>query len=620
MPVYRRLYFYCASFICLEIVAWGLIRLLSLFLVVPWRGLANRPFALALSFIILGLPLFLFHWTLAQRHAYKDSLERSSHIRAFFLFGTLSVSGIAASLNLLAYLQRAFLKGFRLDSELALIGGTQRAGDYLAIILVQCLIAAYFGWVLLADWRSYQPEPPEGAGNPAARAVVYGTAYFDAARLFRYLFLFYGLILSAGGVQQLLESLLKVGSPTSRVSVANGLGLLIVGAPILIGFQLWVRRTLNKPEERSSNLRLAALYILSLTGLAGLLVAGRQTLEILLHAGLVDRAFNINLLHEIASPFAWTLFFGAICILNRPGLIAQTPSPQDQPRRARLRRLYFYILASVGLIAIAAGLQVGLPALLTILLEKQKVGDASLWSHLAQGLSALLAGLPMWFLAWQHIMQKVTLESESGEYARRSAIRKSYLFTINALSIAGILFACGKIIFDWVSIRTGSSSGQLLPQSIQMLVALFICGLLSTYHLLVFRSDNHRAFKILSRRHAQFPVLVLTPQDQAFAETIVDALQDQAPSLPVAVHPISQGAPDTNLTLARAVILPAEVMAKPPEAIRLWLQGYKGTRLVVPTPAPDWLWVSGEEGLPSLAKQTARMVRCLAEGEPLKAF
>jgi len=87
----------------------------------------------------------------------------------------------------------------------------------------------------------------------------------------------------------------------------------------------------------------------------------------------------------------------------------------------------------------------------------------------------------------------------------------------------------------------------------------------------------------------------------------------------VAVHPISQGAPDESLSAARIVILPAELVARPGEALRLWLQGFQGYRLVLPTPTKEWIWLgSGSHSLSSLARQAARATRQLAEGNDLE--
>ena len=69
------------------------------------------------------------------------------------------------------------------------------------------------------------------------------------------------------------------------------------------------------------------------------------------------------------------------------------------------------------------------------------------------------------------------------------------------------------------------------------------------------------------------------------------------------------------------MILPTELLVKPSEALRLWLQGYSGPRLAVPTQALGWHWISGHEsGLGSQARQAARTVRLLAEGERVAGF
>jgi hypothetical protein len=69
---------------------------------------------------------------------------------------------------------------------------------------------------------------------------------------------------------------------------------------------------------------------------------------------------------------------------------------------------------------------------------------------------------------------------------------------------------------------------------------------------------------------------------------------------------------------AKAVIMPGDVAANPPEAIRLWLQGFDGVRLVAPTYSEGWLWTFGSgRSLSKLVQQTAKMVRYLAEGEAI---
>ncbi len=94
------------------------------------------------------------------------------------------------------------------------------------------------------------------------------------------------------------------------------------------------------------------------------------------------------------------------------------------------------------------------------------------------------------------------------------------------------------------------------------------------------------------------------------------ALEQEAPGLPVAVHPIEQGAPDETFSAARAVILPADLLTTPGEALRLWLRAFDGKRIVLTGPGGDWLWVpAARGGLPASARRAARLARRLAEGE-----
>jgi hypothetical protein len=152
-------------------------------------------------------------------------------------------------------------------------------------------------------------------------------------------------------------------------------------------------------------------------------------------------------------------------------------------------------------------------------------------------------------------------------------------------------------------------------------------AVLLAYHGWALRADGRSAERSLARRHALFPVLLLVPDKEvtlpeglvaygSFADALVQALHRLAPGLPVALHPFSQGAPDASLSAARAVILPSELVIRPPEAIRLWLQGFSGWRIVVPTLSPGWHWVFGSgRSIDAQARRAAQVVRQMAEGE-----
>jgi hypothetical protein len=240
---------------------------------------------------------------------------------------------------------------------------------------------------------------------------------------------------------------------------------------------------------------------------------------------------------------------------------------------------------------------------------------------LAGSLAALIVGLPLWVLAWRPLVLEAALDGELGDHARRSPVRKGYLFLILFVGVLGVMFGAGMLLYQVLSALFDEPSADLLRESAQALKTLLLFAILLIYHWQALRADGRLSGRSLARRHAQFPVLVLAPENGDFAYLMVTALQNAAAGLPVAIHSYSQGVPDETLSAAKAVILPAELVARPSEALRLWLQGFAGVRLVVPSPVRDWHWIfSGSQSLPALARRTAGIVRRLAEGEELDAL
>jgi hypothetical protein len=174
------------------------------------------------------------------------------------------------------------------------------------------------------------------------------------------------------------------------------------------------------------------------------------------------------------------------------------------------------------------------------------------------------------------------------------------------------------LIYQLLSKLLGDPPDNYQRASWVLLELVVLFAALLTYHWATLRTDGRLAEQSLAARHEAFPVLLLVSEIGGFSEEMLDSLHREVPSLPVAIHMISTGVPDETLSAAKAVILPGELSANPTEAIRLWLQGFDGTRLVVPSPTENWLWAFGSgRSLSSMAHQTAVMIRYLAEGEEL---
>ncbi len=599
MQTIRRFYLYAVSLVSVEVVLWGAIGLARSFFAGEQIGGSVARLAGALSLILVGVPVFLIHWLLAQRLALKDPAERSARLRALFLYGVLLALLVPAAQNTLALLNRALLSAMGQYADRAIFGGDQTLSDNLVAIALNLLAAAYFYTALRSDWRA-QPQEETLA---------------ETRRLYRYFWMLYGLILVYFGMQQVLAFLLTfwgVVSAGAPVLLASGLTLLLVGTPVWTFVWRRIQISLADPAEAGSLLRLLLLYLLSLASLGTLLTSLGFVLYGLLRFLLGETIALPYLMEELSVPLSVAVPAALVWAYYGRSLRVEMNALLEATRREELRRLYSYILAAAGLAASFVGVMLLIGFLLDLLLGQDVVWGKALRENLAAALATLAIGLPLWFFTWRSIAAEAGTEGEASDRARRSLVRKGFLYLALFAGVLGVMFSSGALLYQWISALLGQPSPELLLESAQLLRLVILFAIVLGFHWRALRLDNRLAESALARRHAQFPVLILAPPEGEFARLLVERLEREVKELPVAVHPYSMGAPDETLSAARAVILPAELLSKPPEAVRLWLQGFDGQRLVVPQPFPGWHWVTAG-GDP--IGQVVRMVRRLSEGE-----
>ena len=603
MQTIRRLYLYAVTIVSLEVVLWGAIGVLRSILAGQEIGGSVSRLAGALSLILVGVPVFLIHWLLAQRTALSDSEDRSNRLRAIFLYGVLLVTLIPAAQNLLALLDRALLEMLGQPGYQAMLGGSQSLSDNLVAIVLNLGVAAYFFWVLNTDWHA----SPQGDDFPETR------------RLYRYIWMLYGLVMVVFGLQQTLAYLLGLWAavgPALPEMLANGLALLVVGTPIWAFTWLVIQRSLSETAEAESLLRLVVLYALVFISLGALLIGAGTVLYWVLRLLMGEQATLTSFLLEIYRPLSVALSTGLVWAYYARILRVEMNALPDAPRRSGLRRLYYYVLSLAGLAGTFIGLQMLLSFILDIALGNNVVLGGELRGNLAAALATLAVSLPLWIIAWRPMAAEAALDGEGGDHARRSVLRKGYLYLVLFAGVLGVMFSAGALLYQLLSAILGQPPQDLLYRSLQNLKLIVLFVLLLAYHWHALRIDNRLAARSLARRHALFPVLVLAPDEGDFAGNLVSTLEREVKELPVAVHPYSQGAPDETLSAARVVILPAELLTRSSEALRLWLLGFEGARLVVPAAVQGWYWLYGSKrSSDALARQTARTVRRLAEGE-----
>jgi hypothetical protein len=602
MKAVRRIYIYLVAFVSLEVVAWSVIGLGRSAFNRGTIGAGADQLASALAFILVGLPVFLIHWVLAQRDAAKEPEERFSGMRAFFLYGTWLALFVPVVQNVIAILERALALWLASDPNRIAIGAYQTWSDNLVGIVVNAILAAYFYTVIRANWK----ELPEGNWFPLIRRIA------------RYLLMLYGFVMAFAGVQQVLFYLFDlfdaVGSGAVGI-LTNALSFILVGVPLWVAIWRLIQRSLEDTAESESLLRMGVLYSLTFLAVVIALTSGGYVLDEILRAAFGDISFTDNFIGRVSGELSMLVPALVSWIFYNRALKQGIEVTPDVQQRAGMHRLYAYVLAFMGLAAVFCSICMMIGFILDLLVPPTVVWGSGLQRNLADALATLLVGLPVWLWAWRQMIAEAARKGEAGDHARRSVIRKGYLYVILFAGVMGIMGSTGTLLYNILKLILGDKVPDFtrLVLDLSSLLVLFI--VLAAYHWRSLRRDNQLAAEALSALHAEFSVCVFDHGEGAFAERVVAALDAECPDMPVAVHPVGETF-DETLQSAGAVILPASLAIDPPEAVRLWLDEFSGVRLFVPTQAERWNWVGfSGASLEDLAREVAKTACRLAEGQ-----
>jgi hypothetical protein len=599
MQTVRRLYFYLVSLISLEVVVWGVIYLARTLFNSQSTALTSNLLATGLSLILVGLPIFLLHWLIIQRHALRDEDERATLIRSLFLYAVQLGLLIPIVQNVLAIFIRSLMPALNLTARMAFIGGQQTLLDNLVAILINLAAWAYFWRVLRDDWQSGLEDHH----------------LMEVRRLYRYIWMLYGLVFLVAGVQNLLRYLLNLVFGTGSTFndwVGNGIPMTVVGSIIWSGAWRGIQRRGDDPDERSSTLRLVVLYVITLVSALVVVGASIWILTELARLVLGVTSSLSAFLAETDSQIALLIPLAVIWMYYERQRKDHVHNDIEPARQPGVERLYRYILAFLGLAGTFVGTWQLLETLVQLLFGAQMSFLAS--GLLSPALASLLVGLPLWLTNWTPLQNQSRDVSNAGEQARRSLIRKIYLYIILFLSIIGVMVAGGRLFYLGFTQVLGTPTPDFGLEFTRRLVVLLVIALWLAYHLVTLRRDGAQTQRTLTDRHVRFRALIIQRSEDEFAAMVMEALQRQAPQLPLAIHYLDTAPLSEELLSAKAVVIPSGLAIHAPEALRVWLTEYHGLQIFVPQPLNGWTYL----GTPprtqhELAQDTARMLRELAE-------
>lgn len=592
MKSIRRLYFYLVAFISIEVVVWGLVGLL--------RSMANDvisggedALAQALALILVGLPIFLVHWLWTQRAAARDLEEQNASIRAVFLYAILLATLIPVAQNLLSFIDRSLVEATGLGIGRAFRPfGQQTLADNLIAIGMNTIVAAYFWNVLRNDWTKLTDTEN----------------YKDVRRLYRYLWMLYGLLLTVFGSQQILRFLFYVPEGLlghlGREVAINGLALLLVGVPIWVYSWRVIQNSLVDTAEMGSTLRLVILYLLALGGVITVITAAWMVINTILNVLLGQSLSTNQFIQQIGGSLSIGIPLGLVWAYYGYWLNRHIEAAGDKVRQAGLKRLYHYILAFIGLVVAFVGVATLFSFLIDMLTGFGIIFTDSSRNSLASSLSSLIVGLPLWLVMWRPMQAEAMSQGELGDHARRSLIRKAYLYLALFGSVIGGMVTAVALVYNLLRVvLTGEGGSDFANNILNLVQLLFLFGVVLIYHLSVLRADGASTADSLAERQKEYPVLIVDSGD-GFAASVRDALLKFAPNAPVTVtSPAAKPEGNFNSLILSGSLVAGEV----PE----WIRTFNGNRIVVRDDAKDIVWADD-------AVQAAQSIQELAEGQEIQ--
>ena len=598
MSTVRRWYIFLVSIISLQAVTWAVITLLQNLLI---RTLDSSPSAVAfqIAVILVGLPIYLVHWLWGQRLAGRSDQERGAVLRSLYLYVTLAAflgMALTSCFELVARL-------LRIKAQVYLWSHRLQAGEWVAFHLLTLLV---LGVLWFYHWRV-------AAGEAGTVARSDGVA--TVRRLYLLASSAAGLILTTITIiNLLLWVMLQIGRPP-QVGLAVNLKLeiarLIVGAPLwLISWRLVQRLFDSEGEaERESALRKFYLYGAVFIGALGTVGSATATLADIFRRVLITSSVSRGD-GDIRVPLSVIIGMGLQWAYHSHVLQDDAQRVSETPRQAGIRRLYLYLIAAIGLSALLVGLAGNVSVLIRSM--DTSFGNA-LREQLAWFTAAIIAGLPVWLLPWRRLQHRATESGPAGGGARRSIVRKIYLYFFLFVATMTVLGSAVFIIHRILSYLLGGDAFILSELGHAIAYSLIAVGVW-LYHGSTLRGDQTLLRPEESNAFKSLRLAVVDVEEGVFGQTLVEALQRATPELDPDLVLLAQ--PETGDQSIATRLSKVDAIIGP------WtIQGIQAVansparKVLLPTHTEGWEWAGvARLSTDALVRQAVQAVKQIAAG------
>ncbi|MBN1889317.1 MAG: DUF3842 family protein [Thermoflexales bacterium] len=610
MGTVRRWYIYLVCLVSLQSLTWAVITLLQGLLL--GDGDPSET-AFQIAVIVIGLPVFLGHWLWAQRLAGRVADERESAVRRLYLYGTLA-----------AFLAPSAGNGFDLIATLlALVtGGRRETGSVLeqspTDVIVQTVVTlVVLGLLWFYHWRVVRKDgrvtPETGNSATVRRWYILG---FSAA----------GLAVTAMAVVAILRwTMFQFGNRyTSLTDLTDGVAQLAVGLALWLIFWHWAQQLFGGPSEEERESALRKFYLYASVFVAALVAVVNATFIL---AGFFRRALGLSPQGELSDILPIVIAMAGVWAYHAYVLRGDAGLAQEAPRQAGLRRLYWYLVAAIGLGALLIGLSGDVSVLIRSLTEQVFGYDSR--ELLAWCTAALIAGLPVWLWPWRQAQAGALIPGTPGMDERRSIVRKLYLYFYLFVATMTVLTSLVYIVYRVLSLVLGATeTGNLLADLARAIAFALIAAAVWGYHSLALRDDGQLNQREQAQRLAELRVAVVDGEDGRLGCAVMEGLRRDLPGLalvPIGLTPAaaqamgqSDSAPLGQQLAEAAVIVGAWSIILTAE-LATAVVASPARKLLVPVHTEGWEWAALDRwNTDALVRQTVHAVKQIVVGEEVK--
>lgn len=599
----RRWYIYLVSFISLQALTWAIISLLQNLLVYGRRdGVAFETDSLSwqIAIILVTLPVFLVHWLWAQRLAQKDSEEQTSWVRGLYLYGVIVSFLIPILFNGFELLQLLFQLLIKTEPRSYDLRLTPAGAALTQILPIIVLAVLWFYHYRLAGTSTQSTTPLK----TTRRWCVFG---FSAA----------GLTMTAVGTVTLLRwVLLQLGGETvignAFWRLSSELARLSIGIPLWLIFWHQAQQRFTQADEGELYSTLRKFYLYVIIFVTALTAVGAATG---IFAGILRSILGLPAQGDIRDPIAIIVVMATLWFYHARVLQQDIQASNEQPKQATIRRLYWYLIAAIGL----AAFLVGFGGDISVLIRSfSSAFITELREQLAWFTAALVAGLPVWLWPWRQAQAAAASPGEAGAHEREAIVRKIYLYFYIFVATMTVLASAVYLVYSLVSLILGANTSLNLGAELAQAIAYAIIAVaVWLYHGATLRSDTR--LEDVPALPESLRVAVLDGQDGRLGQPLLTALQQALPF--ATIQAVGSQAEVENGHPPQAVLAEAELIISPwpltqsEDVYATAVSHSPARKLLIPLRREGWEWVGVEsQNLDDIISETVEASRQIAVG------